>query len=259
MSSKKKDKATKEGSPEKLKAQRDAHLKQAEAYKQRVKPLVNFLRKHQLKFSHAQVGHERVEYFRLDDIELLFKEKADLIQKDEPLSKLTKNAFDEFVFFRRPDSMKMKYPKTLEAVLPGSGDKKYASFRFDTTESRRWMTVLMIAVVLVVVLFPIWPFTVKYGLWLVSLVLLVVLVGIIVLRLMIFIVTCIFNYHVWIFPNLFLSTDILDSFIPVIEVSKGDKTWFGFFIRMFALSVFGLLCLHVYLNPTFFDGNSPPI
>jgi translocation protein SEC62 len=78
------------------------------------------------------------------------------------------------------------------------------------------MTILVILLVLGVVLFPIWPFSVKYGLWLVSLCLLVFLVGIIVIRLILFLILAIFNVHFWIFPNLFYATGIFDSFIPVI-------------------------------------------
>ena len=58
---------------DKIKALQEAHLKEAAAYKQRVRPLVHFLRKNKLRFSHAQVGSERVEFFRLDDFEKLIK------------------------------------------------------------------------------------------------------------------------------------------------------------------------------------------
>jgi translocation protein SEC62 len=118
------------------------------------------------------------------------------------------------------------------------------------------MTILVIMLILGLVMFPIWPFSVKYGIWLVSLVLLVVLVGIIVLRLLVYIVFAIFNYHIWIFPDLFYSNGILDSFIPVLQVNKGDGTWFNVFVRLFALSTFCLLSLHIYLNPTFLEGTS---
>jgi hypothetical protein len=66
----KRDKAL---TPDKIKALQEAHLKEAAAYKERVRPLVKFLRKNNLRFSHAQVGSERVEFFRLDDFEKLVK------------------------------------------------------------------------------------------------------------------------------------------------------------------------------------------
>ena len=66
MTSKKDKNNNKDLSPEKIQALREAYKKEADEYKQRVRPLVNFLRKNNLKFNHAQVGHERIEYFRLD-------------------------------------------------------------------------------------------------------------------------------------------------------------------------------------------------
>ena len=117
------------------------------------------------------------------------------------------------------------------------------------------MTILIIALVFIMVLFPIWPFTIKYGLWLVSLVLLIFLVGAIVVRLIVFCICIIFNYHIWIFPNLFYSNGILDSFLPFVEVAKGDKSWFNLFVRLFGISTFILVSTHIYLNPTFLDGN----
>lgn len=44
-----------------------------------------------------------------------------------------RQANGEFIFFRRPDHIKVKYPKALEPVLPTHPDRKFASFRFDTT------------------------------------------------------------------------------------------------------------------------------
>lgn len=118
------------------------------------------------------------------------------------------------------------------------------------------MTILVISLVLAAVLFPIWPYSVKYGIWLVSLALLVIMVGIIIVRLIVYLLISIFNYHIWIFPNLFYSNGILDSFIPVVQITKGDSSWFNLFLRLFAISAFILLSVHIYLNPTFLDCNS---
>jgi len=140
-------------------------------------------------------------------------------------------------------------------VDPSNPDKKYGSFRFDTTESKTLRTVLTVLIALSLVLFPIWPFEVKYGIWLVSLILLIIIVGVIIIRLLIYIPGAIFDYHVWIFPNLFIEQGFWASFVPFIEYSRGDKSWFNLFIRLFAVSSFLLLVLHIYLNPTFFDCN----
>lgn len=98
----------------------------------------------------------------------------------------------------------------------GHPDRKFASFRFDTTESKHHLTIMAIVGVLALVLFPIWPFELKYGIWLVSLVLLVALVGIIVVRLVVYLLIVVFDYHVWILPNFLNSSGFWDSFVPVI-------------------------------------------
>jgi len=102
-------------------------------------------------------------------------------------------------------------------------------------------------------LFPIWPYELKYGIWLVSLFLLILIVGIIFIRLAVYLLIVGFNYHVWIFPNFLNSTGFWDSFIPVLEIVKGNKSWFNMFIRLFAISSFLLLATHIYLNPNFLD------
>jgi hypothetical protein len=257
--SSKKEKAMREQSEEKMKSQREAYYREAKEYKDRIKPLVDFLRSKQLKFSHAQVGNERVEYFRLDEFDKIVDSHREYINGHEKLGALVKNCGQEFIYFRRPDSIKIKYPKTLEPVLNNHADRKYASFRFDTTESRKGMTLLVILAVLAVVMFPIWPYELKYGIWLVSLVLLVVMLGVIFLRLAVYLLCVLFNYHIWIFPNLLSSTGFADSFIPILEIAKGDKSWFNVFIRLFAFSSFLLLVMHVYMNPNFLEGTSIPM
>lgn len=247
-----------EQSEEKMKSQREAYYREAKEYKERIRPLVDFLRSKQLKFSHAQVGNERVEYFRLDEFEKLVEAHREHINAHEKLCALVRNCSQEFIYFRRPDSIKIKYPKVLEPVLNTHADRKYASFRFDTTESRKAMTTLVILAVLAVVMFPIWPYELKYGIWLVSLVLLVVMLGVIFLRLGVYLLCVLFNYHIWIFPNLLSSTGFVDSFIPILEIAKGDKSWFNVFIRLFAFSSFLLLVMHVYMNPNFLEGTSFP-
>lgn len=229
-------------------------MREAKEYKERIHPLVHFLRKHKLRFNHAQVANERIEYFRLDEFDKLVESKRAEIDANPQLADLVRGSASEFIYFRRPDHIKIKYPKALEPVLPAHPDRKFASFRFDTTESRHWLTLLAIGAVLALVLFPIWPFWLKYGIWLVSLVLLVAIVGLLVVRLAVYLLLAIFDYHVWIFPNFLSSTGFWDSFIPILEVSRGDKSWLNVFIRLFALSSFLLLALHIYLNPTFIDG-----
>lgn len=117
------------------------------------------------------------------------------------------------------------------------------------------MTVLVILLVLAMVLFPIWPYNLRYVVWIISLVILIILVAIIIIRLIVYLVCSIFNYHIWIFPNLFYTMGIIEAFIPFIQIKKGERSWLNLFIRLFAISFFILSSVHIYLNPTLIDCN----
>lgn len=68
---------------------------------------------------------------------------------------------------------------------------------------------------LALVLFPVWPFSVKYAIWLISLYLLVILLGLLVVRLVIYLLCVVVGFNVWIFPNLLGDYGFLDSFRPI--------------------------------------------
>ena len=100
--------------------------------------------------------------------------------------------------------------------MPSDPNAKFYSFRFDTTISKKGTMIGILIAVLLVVLFPIWPFSVKYAIWLISLYLLIFLVGLLVLRLVIYIVCVIIGVDVWILPNLLGDCGFFDSFKPFI-------------------------------------------
>lgn len=74
----------------------------------------------------------------------------------------------------------------------------------------------LIVGILALVLFPVWPFAVKYGIWLLSLYLLVFLIGILGIRLLIYVVCVIAGFNVWLFPNLLGDYGFFESFKPVM-------------------------------------------
>lgn len=53
---------------ERYEKDKERYEKDKAAYKVRVRPLVQFLKKHKLRFNNAQVGEVSIEYFRLDDL-----------------------------------------------------------------------------------------------------------------------------------------------------------------------------------------------
>ena len=67
-------------------------------------------------------------------------------------------------------------------------------------------------------MFPLWPYELKYGAWLVSFSLLVFLLSVIILRLIIYVIFAIFGLSFWVFPNLFGDKGPIDSFKPLYSI-----------------------------------------
>jgi hypothetical protein len=59
------------------------------------------------------------------------------------------------------------------------------------------------------VLFPLWPYELKYYLWLLSYYSTVALVGIIIVRWLIYLLGSIFGASIWIFPRLFDNVEVI--------------------------------------------------
>ena len=80
------------------------------------------------------------------------------------------------------------------------------------------MLITFVILVFAGVMFPLWPYELKYAAWLVSFTLLMTLIGIIILRLVLYIIAAIFGISFWVFPNLFGDKGIIDSFKPFYSV-----------------------------------------
>jgi len=77
---------------------------------------------------------------------------------------------------------------------------------------------LILVGVIAAVLFPLWPYSLKYAVWLIALYLLCAIVGLIIIRLIVYLFCSIFGISFWILPNFFGDYGFLDSFVPVISV-----------------------------------------
>lgn len=92
-------------------------------------------------------------------------------------------------------------------------------------EGSQWTTyvggVAMVAIMLAGVMFPLWPSTLRLGVWYLSILVLVligVFFGIAVVRLIFYIITLLAAPPgIWIFPQLFADVGFVDSFIPLYE------------------------------------------
>lgn len=111
----------------------------------------------------------------------------------------------------------------------------------------------LLAAVLAIVLFPVWPFSVKYAIWLISLYLLVILVGLLVFRLAVYMVCVVAGFNVWILPNLMGDYGFIESFKPFIYAERWEKSTFNIIIRLGAFLFLAYYGVQLYLDPTFLE------
>lgn len=160
---------------------------------------------------------------------------------------------EDLIFFKRPpNSEKLRYPQVLIPSQTGTG--KFACFKFDTTESRKLYVIILVAIIFAGVMFPLWPYELKYGLWLLSVFLLVTLIGLILLRLILYVVFASFGVSFWIFPNLFGDYGIVESFKPFYSVQKWDNDFVAIILRVAAFAIFVYYSVSIYQEPEFYAG-----
>ena len=78
--------------------------------------------------------------------------------------------------------------------------------------------ILVILLILAGVLFPLWPYQLKYGVWIVCLYFMIAIVAIIITRLILYIFAASFGVSFWLLPNLFGDYGVLDSLKPFYSV-----------------------------------------
>ncbi|KIL59442.1 hypothetical protein M378DRAFT_169235 [Amanita muscaria Koide BX008] len=138
------------------------------------------------------------------------------------------NTVNMFAFYLRaqrggPSGTSSSSPKILQ-IIPEqkfTSDEYYAWFY----EGSQWTTyaggVVMVAVMLAGVMFPLWPSTMRLGVWYLSIVMLGLIglfFAIAVFRLIFYIITILVaSPGIWIFPKLFADVGFIESFIPLWE------------------------------------------
>jgi len=140
----------------------------------------------------------------------------------------TLQAVNSSAFFLRvqrgaPTGSSSSSPKALQ-IIPEQMFKEeeyYAWFY----EGSQWTTyaggVLMVAIMLAGVMFPLWPPVMRLGVWYLSIGMLGLIglfFGIAIVRLIFYIITIVVaSPGIWIFPQLFADVGFVDSFIPLWE------------------------------------------
>jgi translocation protein SEC62 len=103
---------------------------------------------------------------------------------------------------------------------------------------QHFLLALIIAGVLLVCLFPVWPMWAKIGIWYLSVVFLFLYFGILILRMIIFTAFWIVGFDFWIFPNLNDEyCGFLDSFKPLYSWEKRKDDPLMLFVRFGSLAI----------------------
>ncbi|CDS09654.1 hypothetical protein LRAMOSA11014 [Lichtheimia ramosa] len=187
-----------------------------------------------LKLRQGVFNGKRVDYFKgksavsalLKDgyAKMLSKSKQDALSNREDaikvMNELGKNGF--ILRVNRGDALGGKgSPRVLQ---PNSAQEMqedgYYMWIYEGSQIKLYAgAAMLVAVVLAAVLFPLWPETLRLGVWYLSvgvLGLLGVFFGIAIVRLILYIISIIvLPRGIWIFPNLFEDVGIIESFIPL--------------------------------------------
>ncbi len=113
---------------------------------------------------------------------------------------------------------------------------------------------LIIFAILMYALMPIWPYKVKLGVWWVSYILLIVLLGLFTIRFIVYLFFYIFGYNIWIFPDINdEKLGFFASFKRVISCEKRNELWYTILIRICIALLTGYISFCIYKNPNLID------
>lgn len=229
-----------------------------DAQKELIK-VATLLQKKGLKEKEAVCDRKRVFYFRADHfheitlehsteiVKLLSThnkfEKLDDLEDSKMLGDLFLNNEIMKAYDRIPDDVKkFKYPKKLMKSKMSMLDKGF--YGFDIYKSQTKMTFIAIALaisVIAIILFPLWPYSVKLGIFNILFYFSASIIGIAVVRLIVYIVLFPFGIDFWIFPNMFDDdVGIVESFFPFLLINRRVDGWPLFFFRILMVAVFAL-------------------
>lgn len=162
-----------------------------------------------------------------------------------------------FIYYQRlPNQPHLKWPQYLEESRNGP-DSKFASFRFNSAESSRSLGALILVGVVALVLFPLWPYELKYYLWKLSLWLLIGICALIVIRLVAYFFMAMFGVSFWIFPRFFDNCSTIESFQPFFSIEKWEgSSVYSIVTRLIILSIFIYYGFHMYNDPAMLKGTN---
>ncbi|KAJ7599000.1 translocation protein [Mycena floridula] len=187
-----------------------------------------------MKVRVGALGGKRVDYFKGKSAIKALLSPAYKKQKGVPPVETEADALtvlkgvNAFAFFLRsqrggPSGNTSSSPKIIQ-IIPEQkfeADEYYAWFY----DGSQWTTyaggILMVAIMLGGVMFPLWPPVMRLGVWYLSIAMLGLIglfFAIAIVRLIFYVITIIVaSPGIWIFPQLFADVGFVDSFIPLWE------------------------------------------
>ena len=113
---------------------------------------------------------------------------------------------------------------------------------------------LIILAILLYVLMPVWPYKMKVAVWWISYVFLLAIIGLYIVRLVVYVFFYIFGFDVWIFPDMDdPKLGFIDSFKRVISFESRKDKWYFIVIRIILAIISGYIGYCVYKNPKLID------
>eukprot|EP00921_Rhytidocystis_pertsovi_P012387 GHVQ01020123.1.p1 GENE.GHVQ01020123.1~~GHVQ01020123.1.p1 ORF type:complete len:394 (+),score=62.75 GHVQ01020123.1:108-1289(+) len=215
----------------------------------------------------AEVGRRAVDYFRGSDFRKWVMTNTEMIQKKfgdaldgMPLDKpedadrlgdrLIRKGFICRAVYKplsgttqeKNDEGKIpKWPKRLQTTGTQLFDE--SGFFIIVYEGSKTWSYLMLGAIITVVLFlcmfPAWPLKMKVGVWYCSVFFMTFIIGLVVLRLFVFLIFWFFGVDMWIMPNLFdEEAGVVDSLLPLLSCEYRKDDWIMVAARAFCFVLF---------------------
>lgn len=184
--------------------------------------MAKYLRKY-LKTREALEYSKRVEYFKgkkfleMVQSEEFLKSTKVKVEKTSDASYIGKEMLSRQFFHKSDKSGTSKGLKMLVNSKQQAFDEGgvYTWLYSGRTKTSNALTVLIVVGFFLLVLFPVWPMSARVGVWYVSVTILLFLLGLIVVRLIVFCLCWLCGIEFWIFPNLFADdAGFMDSITP---------------------------------------------
>lgn len=256
------EKWTKDHGPASQEPKKDDAPKYDDVQKELIK-VATLLQKKGLKEKDAVVNRQRRVYFRSDHFhELVLEhseeilklwtthnklEKLDSVEDSKFLGDLFMNNGLMYAYDRIPDDVKkFKYPKKLMEVKKSMQEKGFYGFNIYKSQTKMAVLAIVLAIAVVaIILFPLWPYTVKLGIFNVLFYFSASIIGLAVVRLIVWIMLFPFGIDVWICPNMFDDdVGLVDSFLPLLLINRREDSWPIFAFRCLMVLAFALYWYH---------------